>query len=185
MVNMTPWLDYSILSIILLSSLISLIRGFVREALSLVTWIAAFWVAINFNDELMEYLKSAIHQPEMRMAVSFGILFVGTLITGGIINFILGSLMQKAGLSGTDRMLGILFGIGRGILFVALLLLVAGLTPLPEQPWWKQSQLVTYFTPLENWMGQFMPRLQVDKPLELMKPEVLSTPKEQAVEDAP
>jgi membrane protein required for colicin V production len=163
----TSWLDYALISIILLSGIISLIRGFVREAFSLVTWIAAFWVAISFNDELAEYLKNSIAQTEVRVAASFGILFVATLLVGGILNFILGSLMQHAGLSGTDRMLGVLFGLGRGILLAALLLLIASLTPFPQQAWWTQSQLVTYFEPLEQWMAQFLPRLQLDKATEI------------------
>lgn len=161
--EITSWLDYVLIGIILLSGFISLVRGFVREAFSLVTWIAAFWVAISFNETLAEYLKNGIAQTEIRLAASFGILFVATLLIGGIINFILGSLMQHAGLSGTDRMLGVLFGLGRGILLAALLLLIGTLTPFPQQAWWKQSQLLPYFEPLEQWMGQFLPRLQADK----------------------
>ncbi len=164
--EITSWLDYVLIGIILLSGFISLIRGFVREAFSLVTWIAAFWIAISFNEALAEYLQNSIAQTEIRVAASFGILFVATLLIGGIINFILGSLMQHAGLSGTDRMLGVLFGLGRGILLAALLLLLASFTPLPQQVWWKQSQLLPYFEPLEQWMAQFLPRLQADKSTE-------------------
>lgn len=168
MTQLTSWLDYGIIGIILLSAFISLIRGFVREALSLMSWIAAFWVAITFNSELAAQLNNMISMPEVRTAASFGILFVATLITGGIINFVLGSLMQRAGLSGTDRMLGMLFGIGRGILLVALLLLLVSLTALPKQTAWQQSQLISYFAPLESWMAQFMPRLQVDEQHQLL-----------------
>jgi membrane protein required for colicin V production len=159
----TSWLDYALISIVLLSALISLIRGFIREAFSLMTWIAAFWIAINFNEELAGYLKTSITHPEVRVAASFGILFVATLLVGGIINFVLGSLMQKAGLSGTDRMLGVLFGLGRGILLASLILLLASFTPLPQQIWWKQSQLLSYFEPLEQWMAQFVPRFEAAK----------------------
>jgi len=168
-VETTSWLDYALIGIILLSSIISLIRGFVREAFSLATWIAAFWVAINFNEELADHLKNTLSQAEVRVAASFGILFVVTLLMGGIINFMLGNLLQRAGLSGTDRMLGVLFGVGRGIMLGALLLLLGSLTPFPNQPWWQQSQMLPYFQPLEKWMAQFIPQSQVktDSEIEL------------------
>lgn len=164
--ELSSWLDYAILAIIVLSTLISLIRGFVREALSLVTWATAFWLAITFNPSLSQYLQATIQQAELRTAASFGILFVGTLLVGGIINFMLGSLMQRVGLSGTDRMLGMLFGLGRGILLVALLLSLGSFTSLAQHEQWKSSRLVSYFTPLEQWMRQFMPDFKTE-PLNL------------------
>lgn len=170
MVDAVAWFDYGILGIILLSALISFIRGFLREVFSLVTWIAAFWVAITFNEELTARLATHIAQTELRVAVSFGILFMGTLLVGGIINFLLGSLMQRAGLSGTDRLLGVLFGLGRGILFVALLLALASLSSLPKQLWWQQSQLVPYFKPLQEWIVQFIPQVNAETTAELRIP---------------
>lgn len=168
MADAAGWLDYGILGVILLSALVSFIRGFLREAFSLATWLAAFWVAITFNDDMAELLITHIKQAELRAVVSFGALFIGTLIVGGIINFMLGSLMHRVGLSGTDRLLGVLFGVGRGILLVALLLALASLSSLPNQLWWQQSQLVPYFKPLQEWLVQFIPQVNPEQASQLV-----------------
>lgn len=151
------WADYTILAVLGLSILISLMRGFVREALSLITWVAAFWVAFTFYGILAEMLQNSIHSDGMRMAVAFGGLFLVTLILGALINYLIGQLVDKTGLSGTDRMLGVLFGFGRGVLLVTVLLLLARLTPMPEEPWWKTSVVISHFKPAEMWLKGYLP----------------------------
>ncbi len=81
-----------------------------------------------------------------------------TLIACAIINYFITQLVDKTGLSGTDRMLGIVFGIARGVLLVAALLLVAHLTPMPQEDWWKESFLIPHFEPLEIWLNGFLPQ---------------------------
>src|SRR3990167_7214103 len=112
------WADYSIIAVIVLSGLISLVRGFVREALSLVTWILAVWISITFATELSELFASQIQNTTLRYVVSFGLLFIMTLILGAMLNFLISQLIQKTGLSGTDRVLGVVFGIARCILLI-------------------------------------------------------------------
>jgi len=151
------WIDAIIIGIIGLSALISLFRGFVREALSLAAWILAFWVAIVFCHPVSDLLTQYIQSPTLRLIAAFGGLFLVTLIFCTIINFIIGKLVDKTGLSGTDRMLGVIFGIARGVLLVAALLLVAHLTPMPEEEFWKESFLIPQFAPIEQWLQGFLP----------------------------
>ena len=97
--------DWIIIGLIAFSALISLVRGFVKEAMSLVIWMLAFAVAVNFKQPAAELLTNMINQPSIRQLVAFGGLFVGTLLLGSMVNFLLGKLVSSTGLSGTDRML--------------------------------------------------------------------------------
>ena len=151
------WADYTVIALMLASVLISLIRGFVREAISLATWIIAFWIALTFVDQLAVMLTNYIHTPVVRMASAFFILFVATLILGALVNFIIAQLVHKTGLSGTDRFLGVVFGLGRGALLIALLILVVSLSKVPEESWWQESALIPVFKPLAVWIKQFLP----------------------------
>jgi membrane protein required for colicin V production len=151
------WVDYTILAIIGTSVLISLWRGFTKEALSLAGWIVAAWVALTFADRLQVLLQPHIQVPSLRLIVAFAILFLATLLLAGFINYLAVQVIKKTGLSGTDRMVGIFFGVARGCVVVAVLVLVAGMTPMPQDPWWKQSQLMHYFQDMAVWLHQFLP----------------------------
>lgn len=150
------WIDYVIIGIIALSSLVSLIRGFVREAFSLVAWVLSFWVAWNFFRDLAPHM-TWFTVPSVQLGVSFLILFLVTLMLGALVNYLLGQLVDKTGLTGTDRMIGVLFGLARGALLVAVMVLLAGLTPFPNDPWWQESQLIGYFQELALWLKSLLP----------------------------
>lgn len=151
------WVDFILLAIILVSALLSLWRGFVREALSLVSWVAALWVALLFFHDLADWLARWIDTPSVRDAVGFASLFVVTVLVGGLVSYLAGQLVAKTGLTSTDRALGVVFGIARGIVIVAVLVLLAGLTTLPEDPWWKQSLLLAHFQDMALWLRSFLP----------------------------
>lgn len=151
------WVDYSILAVIGLSVLISIWRGFTKEALSLASWILAAWVALTFADKLQVMLESYIQVPSLRLLVAFAILFITTLFLAAFINHLAVQVIKKTGLSGTDRMVGIFFGVARGCVVVAVLVLVGGMTPVPQDPWWNESQLMHYFQDMAIWLRQFLP----------------------------
>ncbi|VAW74964.1 Colicin V production protein [hydrothermal vent metagenome] len=151
------WVDYFILAIVTISALLSLWRGFVKEALSLASWVAALWVAMLFFDDLGRFLAQWIDTNSVRSAVAFVILFVGTVIVGGIVNFLVGLLVEKSGLSATDRALGVLFGVARGIVIVSVLVMLAGLTPVPGDVWWRESLLLGHFQDMAMWLRSFLP----------------------------
>lgn len=141
------WLDYAILAVIALSVVISLIRGFVREVISLAVWVAAFWIGIQFSDDVAVHLSDYIASPTLQLGAAFAALFVATLIVGAVINYIAGQLVGRTGLTGTDHYIGVIFGLVRGVAVVAVLVLAAGLTALPREPWWQDSLLTSQVQP--------------------------------------
>lgn len=152
------WADIVILVIIGLSALISLWRGFLREVLSLLAWILAFWVAYRFTPLAALWLTDFVDVPSVRFILGFVALFVLTLIAMSLIGHIIVKIVGGTGLTGTDRMLGLLFGMARGGVIVLLLVLLAGLTQIPQDPWWRQSWLLVHFQQAALWVTERLPR---------------------------
>jgi membrane protein required for colicin V production len=155
-------LDIVIIVLILVSTLISLARGFVREAFSLAIWVLAFWVSWSFFRDLEVPLRDWIGSPTARLGIAFGLLMIATLVVGGLVNFLVIQLVERTGMSGTDRFIGMVFGAARGILLVAVLVLLAGLTPLPQEAWWRESTMVVYFEELAFWLRELLPPEMAD-----------------------
>ncbi|MGV6825870.1 MAG: CvpA family protein [bacterium] len=151
------WIDVIIIAIVLISSVISLFRGFIREAFSLAVWILAFWISWSFFRVLAMRMETMIETPSVRLGVAFAILMILALAVGGLINYLVIQLVERTGLSGSDRFIGMLFGAARGILFIAVLVLLAGLTVFPADPWWQESRLLPYFEELALWLRDLLP----------------------------
>ena len=145
------WADWSLIIIISLSSLMSLKRGFIKEALSLATWVIAFIVARSFHPNLQTVLVPSIDEPVLRMIAAFVLLFIGTLLVGAVINFIAGALVKMTGLSPLDRLLGIVFGLARGLILSIVLVAVLRLTPFEQAEWWQSSVMIENLSILEHW----------------------------------
>ncbi len=143
--------DWAIIAIIAVSTLISLKRGFVKEALSLLIWIIAGAVAWMFGGSLSVYLESYIQTPSMRTIAGCAILFVATLLMGAMLNFLIGELIRVTGLSGTDRFLGMAFGAARGALLVVVAVGLLSLGPVQQDSWWQESRLIPQFLLVADW----------------------------------
>ncbi len=151
------WVDYVIVGIVAISTVFGLFRGFVRESISLATWIVAFIVSLRFAQLLAPHLSRWISDPGLRLAVSYAVLFVGTLLLGAVVNYLAGRLVAATRLTGTDRMLGMVFGAARGVAIVVLLLVAAGFTALPRSPWWGKSLLIGHMQPMAVWVSTRLP----------------------------
>ena len=144
--------DTGIVAIVAISGLISLIRGFVKEAMSLVIWVAAFVIAMTFSEATSALLVNFIELASLRQLAAWGGLFVGTLLVGAVVNFLLGKLVTSTGLGGTDRTLGLVFGVFRGLLVVlAVVIALPKAIPVEQDPWWQESTLIPIFQSFEGW----------------------------------
>jgi len=151
------WPDYAILAVIVISVLVGALRGFIREVFSLIVWAAAFFVAYHFSGDVAELMADTVTLPSARTAMGFAGLFIAVLLVGGLLNYLLGKLVVTTGLSGTDRLLGGVFGALRGLALVVAVLLIAGFTPIPADPWWKASGTIARLMPLVDWCADWLP----------------------------
>tara|TARA_R110002167_G_scaffold22064_2_gene79291 strand:+ start:6946 stop:7443 length:498 start_codon:yes stop_codon:yes gene_type:complete len=148
------WADWVVIALIAVSALLSLKRGFIKEALSLLTWVAAFVVARLFTDPLSAVLASYIDTPSARVVAAFVLLFIAVLFTGALINNLIGMLIRATGLSSTDRVLGMAFGIARGCIIVVVAVALLAMSPVKQDRWWAESSLIPHFQMMEGWTRQ-------------------------------
>jgi len=144
-----PTADIVILVIVLLSALIGLTRGLFKEVLSLASWVAAFVLGLYLAPDAAVYLEGQITDDMVRLVVAFIAIFVATLIVGGLVQWVVGSLVKGTGLTGTDRFLGFLFGGGRGLL-VCLVGLISIRSFAQAADWWQASALVPELLAFEH-----------------------------------
>ena len=148
-------IDYIIFAVFFVSVLVGLFRGFFREALSLVTWVVALWVAVQYAS-LLEPLLASVSSPALRLWASRVLSFVLVLIAGGLINHFVHVLVSSTGLTGTDRVLGMLFGAARGGLLVGILVIVFQLLELDQEAWWDESRAIAWGEPVAAWLQGFL-----------------------------
>lgn len=151
--------DYAVLLIAGFSVLLSVMRGMAREILALLSWVAAFWVANAFSGQLVPMLPVSIPNESLRYLAAFVILFLATLLVTSLITIALSEVIKNLGLKPADRLLGAFFGLARGMLIVLVIVLVAGLTALPRQPFWRNAM---FSAPLEAVAQMVKPWLPED-----------------------
>lgn len=139
--------DYVTITVVALSVVLGLWRGVVGEVLALAAWIVAF-VAARYAAPFVEpVLVTTLPEAALRLAVSWVLVFVGVLLVIAIARQLVKLMLRAAGLGLIDRLLGACFGVARGLLVVLFGVLVAGLTPLPKEIWWRDAVLAP---PLET-----------------------------------
>jgi len=151
------WIDVTILAVTLLSALVGLYRGFIRESLSLIAWVLAFWAAFSYAEVVSGRLEAYIESPQLRLVAAFAALFIATLLVLSVIAHLLYRLFRASGIAGTDRVLGGLFGIVRAVVLVAVVLLLARLTSYPQEAWWQQSVLIRQMSPVVVFFHNLLP----------------------------
>ena len=168
--------DWIIAVIFLFSVIIGVMRGFIKEALSIASWILAFWLANTFCTQVGEYIGQFVDIPAaaFRVSVGFAVIFIGTLFLFSIISYIVSKVLVKGAIKGTDRVLGIFFGVIRAGAIVVVILLVARGLGMDNNDWWQNSNFLSYFEPTANYVEQLLPeQLQstVDDAAELLDSE--------------
>ncbi|MDQ8021055.1 MAG: CvpA family protein [Moraxellaceae bacterium] len=151
--------DYVFLAILGLSTLLGLWRGLVSEVLSLAGWVLALVLAWKGAPLAVPYLAGVAENEWARWALGFIAIFVLCLILMALVRWLMKELLKSAGLSASDRLLGSIFGAVRGVLIALVLVLLAGLTALPKEPWWRDA---VFAPPLETMVIALKPRLPDD-----------------------
>lgn len=151
------WVDYTILGVIFVSMVISFFRGFLREAVSLGFWIVGLMVALKFAYPVHERFIHGITSPMLGYLVAFVGLFLIVFIIGVVTNMIIHAMIKAAGLSYADRVIGLVFGVARGMAVVIVMLLFINNGTLADTSAIQQSKIAPQFMPTVIWLQQYLP----------------------------
>ncbi len=148
--------DFLFIGVIALSVIIGIVRGFVREAVSLFSWLLAVWLAWRHSEFLYPWLGGHLDTPELKAWAARTIVFTAVILIGGVVGFVASRIAHRAaGLSVVDRFLGFLFGLVRGMVLLGLAGLLAITLRLDHEPWWQQAQLHPYVEYVAEWVETF------------------------------
>lgn len=142
--------DYALIVIVGLSVVVSLFRGFFKEAVSLGTWVVALWLAWKMGPEVAGFLEPWITTSVLRLWAARVLTVIAVLIAGGFLSWFFGVVLDNTGLSGTDRAIGTVFGLARGILLAGLAVMTLDLMGFREAAWWDESKLIPYAAPVAD-----------------------------------
>lgn len=131
--------DFAVLIVVALSALMGWWRGLIYEAVSLLSWVAAYFVARLFAQDVVGWVPATVGTDTAKMAVAFSLLFALTLAAGGVLAWWMNKLVKSAGMERLDGSLGVTFGLLRGCVLVLVLMLLAGMTSLPKTPEWRDA----------------------------------------------
>jgi membrane protein required for colicin V production len=136
--------DYIILAILIMSALMGLVRGLLREAIAVITWFLAIVLAWNFGPSLEPHLGGVLVGSPLRIWAARALIFVGVLLLGGAISVIVSNYVRVSMFAGLDKFLGFVFGIIRGIVIVGAFTIAVQALRMDEDPSWKRSKLMPY-----------------------------------------
>ena len=144
------WVDNAIIALLAIYTLVGVMRGFSQEVFSIIVWVIGIIVAWFFSQDFSVLLLKYFGFHFSRLAASFAALVVITLTMGGIINMLLADAVKRTGLTFINRLGGMLLGGVHGLVVVFVLVVVAGLTPLPKDRWWQESKYIPPFQSLAS-----------------------------------
>lgn len=131
--------DYAVLAVVVISVLFSLFRGAVREIMALASWIGSFLIALHGAPILSRLLPESFGHPWLRLFASFIALMLVCLVVFALLSLAMAEFVRNSGLKPWDRWLGLIFGLVRAVVILVVLVLAAGLTPLPREPAWRNA----------------------------------------------
>lgn len=151
------WIDFALAGVVAVCLLIGLLRGAGKETLSLCNWAVASGVGWFFADDFTQLMKSSITHPNAQIAAAFAILLLLTLIVSGFVFFLTDYKKKKSRISIVSHIAGIPIGFLRSLILVNLIVIFAGLTPLPSENWWQKSAAIPPFQASVNWLKTHFP----------------------------
>lgn len=149
--------DWVLLGVLALSALLGALRGFVAEVLSMVVWIAAFWLAFVYGAEAAEWLKPQVQDAAGRLLLAYALVFIVAMIVGSVMTWLVGAMVKSVGLGGLNRFFGLVYGLGRGVVLGCVLVLLLGWTALPREPQWRASPLIPLYQAGAETMKDWLP----------------------------
>ncbi len=144
--------DAFIVLVLVGSTIIGLLRGFVREAVSLVFWVLAVWTAWKFGPVIEPHLGGLLADPNVAPWVGRLVTLVLVLLVGWIVGMLLSYFTRSLGLGIMDRVLGLLFGIVRGVVLLGLIVIGGELLHLNHEEWWSRSKLIPFGETAGDWL---------------------------------
>lgn len=156
-----PAVDMILLGILLVSSLMGLIKGFAGVVVSLGSWFLALFLASNFASYVSVYLPQELQPASLRLGAGFAAIFALVLMTGSLLGRFLVTTIRSLGLGPSDHFFGLLLGFARGVIIVLAFVLLAGMTPLRQDAWWSESQVIRIAEPLSAWLMERLPGLAI------------------------
>lgn len=151
------WFDWVIVTIVGISTLYGLFRGFVKEAITVTAWALAAWLSYMYAESLSIYLEPHIETSSMRVALMVLAMFIVVLSSSSMIRAGCQWLIDKIGLMGLDYLLGGLFGVIRGVV-IAMLIMIALLNlGFNSDNWWKKSVMVERLSSVMDQIPDHLP----------------------------
>ena len=147
--------DYLILGVLAFSMLLGLFRGFVRESIALLAWLGGLWLAWRYAPLVEPLFRGALEEPASMWAAR-AVILLSVLIVGWLLAAILSYFLRHSALSiMVDRLLGMFFGVVRGAVVIAVVILLAQFAHLEQTAWWKNSRLLPYAVEAAGWIQTF------------------------------
>jgi membrane protein required for colicin V production len=142
--------DYVVIAAILLSAIVGVVRGFLREAVAVVAWVLALFLAWHFSDLIAPHLGGLLSDSDVRPWAARVIIVVLVLLRGAAVGVTLAHFVRLSIFSGMDRLLGFAFGLLRGFVLLGVFVILGQLLRLQEERWWRQSLLIPYGESIAN-----------------------------------
>lgn len=151
------WFDLVVCTVVGLSLLLGAVRGMVRELVGLAAWFVALLLARALSPSVAGWLPAAVQPDGLRLGLAFGGVVLASVVLASVVTLVLSALVKAAGLTLADRVLGAIFGLGRGILIVLVGVVVAGFTRVPLEPGWRGSVTAPAFEVAARWVSPWLP----------------------------
>jgi membrane protein required for colicin V production len=161
------WVDLLIVGSVILSMLISVYRGFIKETVSLIAVLLGGWLAFTYNTQAGELFQT-VNTPMIRKVIGGSIIFISVLVIAGLINFFVGKTIKYTGLVVADKTFGMAFGVARGSLLIGLAIMLAWPSTLKDESWWKESVLIPKFYVVSEQISKLVPEDLLEKVKEIL-----------------